>query len=439
MKELYGTAIQKMKRKDFLDDIIREKTVEESNITQEVAVLRKKNGRQTGTDYDLRIYQLNMRKASISKLIAKCKVEIKNLKQEILDILVECYAKADLPENRQKVKSALNHAFGGKMELLTAEDVGGIWGDCEIVGAVTTQDKKRKNTIAKTVKAGARNFNGRLVKKPQIVVYDYDKKKPSGEYRAENDAFKEQLKKKKTPRFIRYVSETYGNENTVFACFLALLYAVFTISAGVIGFLEGMTSFAHLRYGVAIPLLLGTFTLLTLKTGKRGGVCDFLPFASILIGIIGLVSSLVWFKNIFRGLIFPVALLSYGVVAIILRAILGEEREGEEEKLNVIAILFAGVILAFIFKMISNTHTVYWGFFVGVVGVFVLITTILAFANLKSEKDEKYWYGSLLGFIFSLTCVLLAPNQIWTAIFLLASVIFGLSAVVTKSKRKENV
>ena len=144
MKELYGTAIQKMKRKDFLDDIIREKTVEESNITQEVAVLRKKNGRQTGTDYDLRIYQLNMKKASISKLITKCKVEIKNLKQEILDILVECYAKADLPENRQKVKSALNHAFGGKMELLTADDVGGIWGDCEIVGAVTTQDKKRK-------------------------------------------------------------------------------------------------------------------------------------------------------------------------------------------------------------------------------------------------------------------------------------------------------
>ena len=81
MKELYGTAIQKMKRKDFLDDIIREKTVEESNITQEGAVLRKKNGRQTGTDYDLRIYQLNMKKASISKLITKCKVEIKNLKQ----------------------------------------------------------------------------------------------------------------------------------------------------------------------------------------------------------------------------------------------------------------------------------------------------------------------------------------------------------------------
>ena len=81
--------------------------------------------------------------------------------------------------------------------------------------------KKRKNTIAKTVKAGARNFNGRLVKKPQIVVYDYDKKKPSGEYREENDSFKAQLKKNKTPRFIRYVRETYGNENTVFACFLA--------------------------------------------------------------------------------------------------------------------------------------------------------------------------------------------------------------------------
>ena len=299
--------------------------------------------------------------------------------------------------------------------------------------------QKEKNTIAKTVKAGARNFNGRLVKKPQIVVYDYDKKKPSGVYREENDSFKAQLKKNKTPRFIRYVRETYGNENTVFACFLALLYAVFTISAGVIGFLEGMTSFAHLRYGGAIPLLLGTFTLLTLKTGKRGGVCDFIPFASILIGIIGSVSSLIWFKNLFRGLVFPVALTSYGVIAIILRAVLGDEREGEEEKLTAIATLFAGVILAFIFKMISKTHTVYWGFFVGVVGVFVVITTILAFANLKTEKGENYWYGSLLGFIFSLTCVLLVPNQIWTAIFLFASVIFGLSTVLTKPKREENV
>lgn len=439
MKELYGTAIQKMKRKDFLDDIIREKTVEESNITQEVAVLRKKNGRQTGTDYDLRIYQLNMKKASISKLITKCKVEIKNLKQEILDILVECYAKADLPENRQKVKSALNHAFGGKMELLTAEDVGGIWGDCEIVGAVTTQDKKRKNTIAKTVKAGARNFNGRLVKKPQIVVYDYDKKKPSGEYRAENDSFKAQLKKNKTPASIRYFGETYANKNTVYAFLIALLYAGFAVTAGIFGFVEGITSSAHLRYGLIIPVLLGTFTLLTLKSGKRGGICDFVPLTAIFIGCVGLTTSLIWFTNLIRGLVFPVGLIGYGIVAIILRGTKGATKEGEEEKIGVLVSLFVGEILAFIFKMITVAPLAYWVSFVVLIGSYVIIATILAISNRNEEKGAKYRCGTIIGFTFSVTCLLLIPNQKLSTVLLVFACVLGLAILLSKPKREDNV
>ena len=80
MKEIFSQAIQKMKRKDFLDDVIREKTAEASAISGEAAKLRKKNGSRTGNELDLKIYQLNARKSTIEKLIAKCKTEIKALK-----------------------------------------------------------------------------------------------------------------------------------------------------------------------------------------------------------------------------------------------------------------------------------------------------------------------------------------------------------------------
>jgi hypothetical protein len=73
MKEIFSQAIQKMKRKDFLDDIVREKTAEISEISAEVAVMRKKNGSRTGTELDLKIFQSNAKKAEIEKLISKCK------------------------------------------------------------------------------------------------------------------------------------------------------------------------------------------------------------------------------------------------------------------------------------------------------------------------------------------------------------------------------
>ena len=77
MKEIFSQAIQKMKRKDFLDDIVREKTAEISDITADVAVWRKKNGVKTGTELDIKIFQANAKKAELEKLISKCKAEVK--------------------------------------------------------------------------------------------------------------------------------------------------------------------------------------------------------------------------------------------------------------------------------------------------------------------------------------------------------------------------
>ena len=63
MKELFSQAIQKMKRKDFLDDVVREKTAEGNALTQDLSVLRKKNGARTGSELDLKIYQINYQRA----------------------------------------------------------------------------------------------------------------------------------------------------------------------------------------------------------------------------------------------------------------------------------------------------------------------------------------------------------------------------------------
>ena len=207
MKEIFSQAIQKMKRKDFLDDIVREKTAEISEITAEVAVWRKKNGGKAGTELDIKIFQANAKKAELEKLISKCKAEIKTLKAEILELLTDCYAKTDKPEIIAKIESAAYHAFEGKIKLLSDKEAGGLWGDCEIIGAIVTHDKKKKNTTAKLVNAGAVNSTGLLIKRPKIYVYVYDKKQEEGILFPENDSFKTRAKQKKENKFVRFIKK----------------------------------------------------------------------------------------------------------------------------------------------------------------------------------------------------------------------------------------
>lgn len=433
MKEIFSQAIQKMKRKDFLDDIVREKTAEISEITAEVAVWRKKNGGKAGTELDIKIFQANAKKAELEKLISKCKAEIKTLKAEILELLTDCYAKTDKPEIIAKIESAAYHAFEGKIKLLSDKEAGGLWGDCEIIGAIVTHDKKKKNTTAKLVNAGAVNSTGLLIKRPKIYVYVYDKKQEEGILFPENDSFKTRAKQKKENKFVKYVANTYLNENVYIALGFVLLYALFAIWAVVGGFASRTFGELQIRYPLAIGMCIGLFTLATLKTAKKGGIADFLPIVSIDVSLVAFGCSF-GYTNVLRAMVFPAILFAYGVIAIFLRYKWGDEN-GEKTSLEYLIPVLLGVVVAFVFRKMSKAGLAYWVTAISVYGVVFLTASVLSILKRGTKLGKVCALVSFCGTAFCVTCLLLVPNALFSALFMPVAAITGLAPIYAKMKK----
>ena len=434
MKQLFSQAIQKIKRKDFLDDTVREKTAECSEITAEIATLRKKNGSRAGKELDLQIYQLNARKSAIDTLISKCKTEIKVLKAEIQDLLTDCYARTDAPEIRAKVDAACEHAFGGKLKLLSDEAVGGIWGDCEIIGAIVTHDKKQKHTVAQLVKAGVGNSAGGVVKRPQIFVYDYDKKKENGSLHPETDEFKVRAKRKKPNPVIQYLKGVYFNLGSIFTLSFAAIYAVFAVWSILGGFANGLTAYLRVRTPLVIGIFLAFFTLCTLKE-KRGGVADMLPLAALLVGLISLGCAFGYADRL-KAFILPIVLLVYAVVAFILRAIFGGKDVNFAGGGLVLAIA-SGVVAAFVFREATVAPVAFWATFAVVFGVIAAVGAVLSLVKRKCKLCEFYSCLAFFGCAFCLTCLMFMPNLITTVILLAFAGVFGLCPVISGMIEKD--
>ncbi len=430
MKEIFSQAIQKMKRKDFLDDIVREKTAEISEITAEVAVWRKKNGVKTGTELDIKIFQANAKKAELEKLISKCKAEVKTLKAEILELLTDCYAKTDKPEIIAKIESAAYHAFDGKIKLLSDKEAGGLWGDCEIIGAIITHDKKKKNTTAKLVNAGAVNSQGVLLKRPKIYVYAYDKKKEEGILLPENDSFKTRAKQKKENKFLKHLASTYLNENVYFALACVVLYAVFSIWAAVGGFAGKLYSELQIRYSLVVGLCLGVFTLLTLQTAKKGGIADFLPVVAIDISLVAFGCAF-GYKNVLRAMFFPTILFAYGVIAIVLRYKFGKE-EKEKTSLEYLLPVISGIFLALIFRKAGKAYTAYWATMLGVLCASFIAGAALSIIMRKTKIGEQGRAVAFCGTAFCIMTGLFVPNTLIATMFLFGAGITGLAPVLAK-------
>ena len=430
MKEIFSQAIQKMKRKDFLDDIVREKTAEISEISAEVAVWRKKNGGKAGTELDIKIFQANAKKAELEKLISKCKAEVKTLKAEILELLTDCYAKTDKPEIIAKIESAAYHAFEGKIKLLSDKEAGGLWGDCEIIGAIVTHDKKKKNTTAKLVCAGAVNSTGLLIKRPKIYVYAYDKKQEEGILFPENDSFKTRAKQKKESKILKYISSTYLNQNVYYALGFVVLYAIFAIWAAVGGFASKTFGELQLRYPIAIGIILGIFTLSTLKTAKKGGIADILPLVAIDISIVAFCCAFAY-TSVLRAMFFPLVLFGYGVIATILRCVWGEEN-GEKSSAELLLSVATGICLALIFRKLGRTPLSYWVTVVCVLGACFSASSVFAILKRKEDVGKKCSYVSLCGCVCCILTGLLVPSTLVSVIFSCFAIVFGLAPVLAK-------
>lgn len=348
----------KIKRMDFLSALIREKNEGIASLTAEAAELRKKNGRAYKSDIDLLIYQINMKISSQQKSVAACKEEIRSLRSESGELLREIYPEAETEEDRKLVVGAMNKVYLGKASLTNAEDEGGVFGNCDIVAAVTTQDRQKRNCVSSLVRAGIRTDMGKTLAAPEIEVYDYDPKAEEGVRRAETNEFRQVLARRsgrEPSRAAKYFADVFkhvvGSVALVFV--VAAFLAVALIGAGG-GFTSGERAdklfFEHSLITCGFALLM---SLVTVRSAKRGGPADFVPMAFTAFGIILFICKFAYPSGGF-GLLPAVFMTVYGLIALLLR-IFVTPKETNNDEVSILSGGFLGGTLAYFFRAVYLT------------------------------------------------------------------------------------
>ena len=373
MKELFNETVSKIKRYDFLTGFSKRKAAEKADLTARVATLRKRNGKVGNKDLDLEIFQINAKISDVEKTIDKCKLEIKNIKKDVADSLRECYAKADSPDFLRRVQKAYDHVFDGKTTLVSLNEAGGIFGESKIVGAVVTHDKSKKCMVKECVLAGEKNQSGRMVSRPEVIVYDYDLKKTEGELRIEDDTFKRVLEKRQSSELTVFVKETYTEKVVLPSILFTAVVAV------VLGFLFGAKlysgMFGNLFYGFA----------------AIGAVVDAAGLSAFLIAVFSAPVMIV-VTGVTVKIAIPIFLACYSIVVFIVRFKLrNEERTGDLD--YTLLFVFTGVFLGAAFRVAAkNVYpvNVYGKAFAwGVFGIVAIVGVALSISVFVSDKKEK--------------------------------------------------
>ncbi len=411
MKELFNETVSKIKRYDFLTGFSKRKTAEKADMTARVATLRKRNGKVGNKDLDLEIFQINAKISDVEKTIDKCKIEIKNIKKDVADSLRECYAKADSPDFLRRVQKAYDHVFDGKTTLVSLNEAGGLFGKAKIVGAVVTHDKSKKCMVKECVLAGEKNQSGKIVSRPEVIVYDYDLKKPEGELRIEDDTFKRVLEKRQSSELTVFVKETY-TEKVVLP---SILFTALVVA--ILGFLFGTKlysgMFGNLFYGFAAigAVALVGFSVVGIAREQKGSVVDAAGLSAFLIAVFTAPVMIV-VTGVTAKIAIPIFLACYSIVLFIVRFKLrNEERTGN---LNyTLLFVFAGAFLGAAFRIVAkNVYpvSVYgkafaWGVF-GIVSLVGVVLSISVFVSKKKEKSGLKLQTLLFVILFlSVVCV----------------------------------
>lgn len=391
MKELFNETVSKIKRYDFLTGFSKRKAAEKADLTARVATLRKRNGKVGNKDLDLEIFQINAKISDVEKTIDKCKLEIKNIKKDVADSLRECYAKADSPDFLRRVQKAYDHVFDGKTTLVSLNEAGGIFGESKIVGAVVTHDKSKKCMVKECVLAGEKNQSGRIVSRPEVIVYDYDLKKTEGELRIEDDTFKRVLEKRQSSELTVFVKETYTEKVVLPSILFTAVVAV------VLGYLFGAKlysgMFGNLFYGFAAigAVALIGFSVVGIKREQKGAVVDAAGLSAFLIAVFSAPVMIV-VTGVTVKIAIPIFLACYSIVVFIVRFKLrNEERTGDLD--YTLLFVFTGAFLGTAFRVAAkNVYpvNVYGKAFAwGVFGIVAIVGVALSISVFVSNKKEK--------------------------------------------------
>lgn len=189
MLEKYALAINKIRQIDDLKDELRSLKGEDGKLSSSAMVYRKKNDWREKAGNDDAISRINERRTTVSKREALVKAEIKSLRNEVYDLLSECFAEAKSEEHRAKVREACIYASDGRYVISEVGKTPSSFGKCIIVGKRYTSDESKDGRVEKLVRGGVKNTSGRFLILPEVVVYAYDKYKTEGEYVATYEKF----------------------------------------------------------------------------------------------------------------------------------------------------------------------------------------------------------------------------------------------------------
>ncbi|MBO4323267.1 MAG: hypothetical protein J5836_01250 [Clostridia bacterium] len=172
---MFGENERDIKKIEFLNSVVKEKTERLSKIEKDLALSRKKNGKTA--ELDIYIYQANMKIAAVKKEISVCKKEIKALKEKIAEELVVLYAENGAYKDKVNIRELFSKVYEGKAHIVDEYDCK----EAVALFGVATKDKKSDGKPALLIKAGINTSMGKVVKKPEIAVYEYTKKLIDGE------------------------------------------------------------------------------------------------------------------------------------------------------------------------------------------------------------------------------------------------------------------
>ncbi len=427
MKQLFVETTRKIKRIDFLLGFIKRKNEEKAKRVAEAAVLRKKNGRAPKSDFELALFQLNARISEISDSIEKSKAEVKSLKTSTSEALRKCYAAADDLDFLKRVESAYDHVFEGKSSLVSLGEVGGLFGDCKIVGAVTTSEKSKKCSIKEVVSAGERTKGGRLVAEPEVVVWDYDPTKPEGEFRVEDDSFKAVLKKRKTPKIVVFLKETYG---------LTLVSASILIASAILVALEffrafGLSEFVDLTSRRALAVFAVGFVGIAARSAigcvkeKRGAFPDGAALVAFILAVAEAIGFAVDGKA--RNVAAAIILAAFALVVFFVRFVFSKS-EGRTAD-NSATAFFIGVWTSLVFGLICESVDASDGFILwGIIGA-ILASEVVGFVGVRVAPDfeNKRRFKEIEKASIAFFACALASKNLSTAAFVCLAVAAALS------------
>ena len=186
----------------------------------------------------------------------------------------------------------------------------------------------------------------------------------------------------------------------------------------------------QIRYPIVIGLMLGLFTLATLKTAKKGGLADFLPIVAIDTSIVAFGCAFAY-SNLLRAMLFPAILLVYGLIAVFLRYKWGSEN-GEKTSLEYVIPVVLGVLLAFVFKKFGRAPMAYWITALSVFGAGVITAAVLTIVKRGTKFAKQCSAVAFCGTAFCIIVALLVPSALVSGLFLISAGVTGLAPVLAK-------